>query len=140
MDMMKKRSQIMRLVLVVFLGQALCGPSLAAETPPSGKSGIALVRAVMCESITGYEPRNTAVVFSIDVGRISCFTSFDRISAVEVVRRQLGVMDATCADILGTRGIPAIVLNLHVENNVRRALAGETIGSWPSTVGRYRIR
>jgi hypothetical protein len=81
MDMMKKRSQIMRLVLAVFLGQALCGLSLAAETPPSGKSGIALVRAVMCESISGYEPRNTAVVFSIEVGRISCFTSFDRITS-----------------------------------------------------------
>jgi hypothetical protein len=40
-----------------------------------------LVRAVMCESIEGYEPRNSAVVFSINVGKISCFTSFDGIKA-----------------------------------------------------------
>ena len=80
MNMMKTPSQMICLVLVVFLGLALCSLSSAAETPPSGTSGIALVRGVMCESINGYEPRNSAVVFSIDVGRISCFTAFDRIT------------------------------------------------------------
>lgn len=31
----------------------------------------------MCETIKEYEPVNTAVVFSIDRGRVSCFTAFD---------------------------------------------------------------
>ena len=31
----------------------------------------------MCESIQEYEPVNTAVVFSIERGRVSCFTEFD---------------------------------------------------------------
>jgi hypothetical protein len=39
-----------------------------------------LVRAVMCESIKEYEPVHPAVVFSIERGRVSCFTAFDRIS------------------------------------------------------------
>lgn len=39
-----------------------------------------LVRAVMCEQIKGYEPVHPAVVFSIDRGKVSCFTAFDRIS------------------------------------------------------------
>jgi len=41
---------------------------------------IRLVRAVMCESIKEYEPVHPAVVFSIERGRVSCFTAFDRIS------------------------------------------------------------
>ncbi|PIE66816.1 MAG: hypothetical protein CSA23_07230 [Deltaproteobacteria bacterium] len=36
-----------------------------------------LVRAVICETIKGYAPVNPAVVFSIDRGRISCFTEFN---------------------------------------------------------------
>jgi hypothetical protein len=81
MDMTKKRRYKSRLFFAVFFCQVLCCTAVAAETNPSGASGIVLVRAVMCESIRGYEPQNTAVVFSIDVGKISCFTSFDRISA-----------------------------------------------------------
>lgn len=54
---------------------------------------------------------------------------FTEISAAEVVNKQLGVMDATCAEILGHRQVPAIVLNLHVDDNVRRALTGEKIGT-----------
>ena len=36
-----------------------------------------LIHAAMCEGINGYTPQNTAVVFSIEVGKVSCFTSFD---------------------------------------------------------------
>jgi hypothetical protein len=39
-----------------------------------------LVRAVMCENIKDYEPVHPAVVFSIERGRVSCFTAFDSIS------------------------------------------------------------
>jgi len=45
------------------------------ETVSTGN--LALVRAVMCEAIQEYAPVNPAVVFSIDRGRISCFTEFD---------------------------------------------------------------
>lgn len=38
-----------------------------------------LTRAVMCESIVDYEPVNVAVVFSINSGRISCYTSFKNV-------------------------------------------------------------
>ncbi len=36
-----------------------------------------LVKAVMCDSIQNYEPVNSAVVFSIELGRVSCYTQFD---------------------------------------------------------------
>ncbi|MBW1743162.1 MAG: DUF2914 domain-containing protein [Deltaproteobacteria bacterium] len=31
----------------------------------------------MCEEIDGLTPENQAIVFSIAIGRVSCFTSFD---------------------------------------------------------------
>ncbi len=39
-------------------------------------TGMSLERAVMCEYIEDFAPHHQAVVFSIDVGKISCFTSF----------------------------------------------------------------
>jgi len=34
-------------------------------------------RGLMCEDIKDFTPQNPAVVFSIKIGKISCFTSFD---------------------------------------------------------------
>ncbi len=45
------------------------------DAPAANK--LALVRAVMCETIVEYAPAHPAVVFSIDLGRVSCFTEFD---------------------------------------------------------------
>jgi hypothetical protein len=33
--------------------------------------------AVMCEEIKDFTPKNRGVVFSIKIGKVSCFTSFD---------------------------------------------------------------
>lgn len=40
---------------------------------------ITLVHAVMCEGIDEYSPLNPSVVFSIRIGKVSCFTSFDHV-------------------------------------------------------------
>ena len=58
--------------------------TVQAESQPEAAK-VRLVRAVMCESIEAYEPRYIAVAFSIDTGRISCFTSFEDVSAVTAV-------------------------------------------------------
>lgn len=47
-----------------------------------------LVRAVMCESIEKFEPVNHAVVFSIDIGRLSCFTEFDPVPQQAIIYHQ----------------------------------------------------
>jgi hypothetical protein len=57
----------------------ICCAAVDADEGASPTGQIALTRAVMCESIRGYEPNSAAVVFSIGVGKISCFTSFDGI-------------------------------------------------------------
>jgi hypothetical protein len=52
-------------------------PTLAfAEKESVSPPKIQLVQAVMCEFIENYEPKNIAVVFSMNGGRVSCYTSF----------------------------------------------------------------
>lgn len=48
----------------------------AGDETPSAKR-LTLVKAVMCENIQSYEPVHPAVVFSIELGRVSCYTEFD---------------------------------------------------------------
>jgi len=50
-------------------------PSWGQDTSETARPTLA--KAVMCETIEEYAPVNTAVVFSIERGRISCYTEFD---------------------------------------------------------------
>ncbi len=47
--------------------------------------GLSLDQAVMCESLRDYAPVNQAVVFSMEIGKIYCFTSFDYIPQKTVI-------------------------------------------------------
>jgi len=66
----------------------VCLLSAAASVPPGWAQDTdveiesvynppVLVQAEMCESIERFQPVNPAVVFSISLGRVYCFTSFD---------------------------------------------------------------
>lgn len=63
------------LILVFFLAGSCAAWS--QDTPPPKE--LNLSKAVMCESILKFAPVNQAVVFSIDLGRVSCFTEFDQV-------------------------------------------------------------
>jgi hypothetical protein len=45
--------------------------------PNAAPKELKMDRAVMCEEIKDFIPQNPAVVFSIKIGKVSCFTSFD---------------------------------------------------------------
>jgi hypothetical protein len=60
------------LAVVLFLP----GVVRTEDTPPLSEEPT-LVQAVMCEGIQKFVPANEAVVFSIELGRIYCFTEFD---------------------------------------------------------------
>jgi hypothetical protein len=82
MKLMKKRSSfLMQTVFLLIAIVFLAAPAFsqedqgASEPPPPGK--LTLGQAVMCENIKDYKPENIAVVFSITIGRVSCFTAFD---------------------------------------------------------------
>ncbi len=54
---------------------------------------------------------------------------FETISPEEVIARRLKVVDSASVDILGSRSIPLMVLNLHKEGSLKKAVSGEKIGS-----------
>ena len=65
----------------------LCLLGVVCLTWAAGEGGIgnegkgpALIRAVMCEAIEDYVPTHTAAAFSIEVGKISCYTSFNHVT------------------------------------------------------------
>ena len=49
------------------------------DAPPSSKTPerLALVDAAMCENIDSQQPVNRAVVFSVTLGEVICYTAFD---------------------------------------------------------------
>ena len=49
--------------------------SQASNAAPASK--LKLDQAVMCEEIKDYLPYNKAVVFSLEIGKVFCFSSFD---------------------------------------------------------------
>ena len=54
---------------------------------------------------------------------------FDKITYHEVLVRGLQVMDSTAAALCQDNCMPIMVLNIEGENNIQRALAGESVGT-----------
>ena len=60
-----------------FIALVIVSPEAVWGQDAKAPAKLTLVRAVMCETIQEYAPANPAVVFSIKLGRVSCFTEFD---------------------------------------------------------------
>ena len=56
-------------------------------------------------------------------------TRFDRISYLQVLEQGLQVMDATAISLCMDNRLPIVVFNLRTPGNIKRAIAGEPIGS-----------
>ena len=56
-------------------------------------------------------------------------TKYDSISYLQVLERQLKVMDATAISLCMDNRLPIVVFNLRTPGNIKRAIAGEPIGS-----------
>lgn len=56
-------------------------------------------------------------------------TKFDEISYMEVLSRELHVMDSTATTLCMDNGIPIIVFNLHKPGNIDRVLKGKHVGT-----------
>ncbi|MFO7964139.1 MAG: DUF2914 domain-containing protein [Desulfobacterales bacterium] len=69
--------------VVCFCLLMLLGPAWPVEKKSA--SGLVLDTAVMCETVEGIAPVNRAVVFSLDIGEVYCFTSFTDIHRETVV-------------------------------------------------------
>ena len=56
-------------------------------------------------------------------------TKYLKISYLQVLERQLKVMDATAISLCMDNRLPIVVFNLRTPGNIKRAIAGEPIGS-----------
>lgn len=53
--------------------------------PARVSNKLTIARAVICEEIKDFVPYNTAAVFSIAIGKVSCFISFDPVPEKTVI-------------------------------------------------------
>jgi uridylate kinase len=54
---------------------------------------------------------------------------FDDLTYLEVLQRDLHVMDSTAISLCRDNNLPIVVFNLHEKGNIRRAVVGEKIGT-----------
>lgn len=69
-------------------------------------------------------------VYDADPKQVPDAKMFRRLSYLEVLQRELKVMDATATSLCMDNGIPLIVFGLSTHGNIRRALMGEDIGTY----------
>lgn len=79
--MIRKKSAYFSLLVLCGFWVAVVSGYAADNQPSHSTTRMTLARAVMCEYIEEFAPQRVAVVFSINAGKISCFTSFDDIKA-----------------------------------------------------------
>jgi len=56
-------------------------------------------------------------------------TKYTKISYLQVLERQLKVMDATAISLCMDNRLPIVVFNLRTPGNIKRAISGEAVGS-----------
>ena len=71
------KDTIQKLGWIFFIAVAIASPKAVWSQDAKTSDNLTLFRAVMCETIQDYAPAHPAVVFSIELGRVSCFTEFD---------------------------------------------------------------
>ncbi len=68
-------------------------------------------------------------VYDADPNKVPGAKMFSHITYLDVLSRQLAVMDTTAISMCMDNGLPVIVFNLNVPGNLKRVVLGEKVGS-----------
>lgn len=68
-------------------------------------------------------------VYDKDPMKFSDARKFHRLTYLDVLQRNLKVMDSTATALCRDNKLPMVVFDLHVRGNIRRVIAGESIGT-----------
>jgi len=68
-------------------------------------------------------------VYSADPVKDPTAVKYDRLSYLDVLQRNLKVMDATAISLCMDNNLPIIVFNLNVPGNIKKIVAGEPLGT-----------
>lgn len=74
--------------------------------------------------------KNVDAVYDSDPKINTSALKFDRISYMEILNRQLGVMDSTASTLCMDNNIPVIVFSIKEPVNIIKVLTGENIGTY----------
>ncbi len=89
----------------------------------------AVLRAVEIEADAIFKGTRVDGVYSDDPEKVKDALKFDTISYMDVVKRGLKVMDTTAITLSMDNKLPIIVFNFNTQDNLRRILLGELIGT-----------
>ncbi|MGO9118366.1 MAG: UMP kinase [Desulfomonilaceae bacterium] len=120
-DMEKAVDYLQRGNIVIFAG--------GTGNPCFTTDSAAALRAVEINADIMVKATQVRGVFDKDPKKNPDASFFEKISPEEVLQKRLGVIDAASIEILGRKKIPVIVLSLHEDANIFRALSGEKIGT-----------
>jgi uridylate kinase len=107
---------------VVLLAGGTGNPLLTTDTA-------AALRAVEIGAGLLLKATRVEGVYSADPEKDPDARLFERISCADVLERKLGVMDLTAVSFCLQHSLPVRVFNYAVEGNIRRAVAGEPVGT-----------
>lgn len=80
------KSTFRKVCVTLILAVMLVVPTrVFGEESPVPTENPVLSRAVMCEALQKFTPVNEAVIFSIELGRIHCFTEFDPVPKRSII-------------------------------------------------------
>lgn len=74
--------------------------------------------------------KNVDAVYDSDPKLNKKAAKFDRITYMEIINRQLGVMDSTASTLCMDNNIPVIVFGIKEPDNIIKVLTGENIGTY----------
>lgn len=68
-------------------------------------------------------------VYSADPMKIKSAKKFEKLKYIDVLKKELKVMDATAISLCMDNKLPIVVFNLNKEGNIKRVVLGEKIGT-----------
>lgn len=90
----------------------------------------AVLRAAEIDAEVILLAKNVDAVYDSDPKLNQNAQRFDRISYMEVLQRQLGVMDSTATTLCMENNIPLLVFSIKEPDNILKVLKGENVGTF----------
>lgn len=107
---------------VVVFGCGTGNPFFSTDTAAS-------LRAAEIDADIIFKATNVDGVYDCDPKTNPNATKFDELSYMDVLNKELHVMDSTAASLCMDNKIPILVFNLDDPDNIVRALTGESVGT-----------
>ncbi len=89
----------------------------------------AALRAMECHAQVILKATNVDGVYDDDPRKNPEATRYDRLTYLDVLSKNLRVMDSTAISLCMDNGLPIVVFDLHERGNIKRVICGEDLGT-----------